>query len=137
MPNTKHDYFAGEIGARRLKWIEALESGEYKQGKKQLGDAKTGFCCLGVGCMVLGTAYQPEHDNSGDFADLVGLHTADADIFKIDKEGDYVPAYFYDESSLMIANDDTTAGFKRIGRFIRNNPEKVFKIEGENRRYFR
>jgi hypothetical protein len=34
------------------KWIEALDSGEYKQTKGTLQDKK-GYCCLGVGCKVL------------------------------------------------------------------------------------
>ena len=35
------------------KWISALRSGKYKQGKKKLrvGDS---YCCLGVACEVLG-----------------------------------------------------------------------------------
>lgn len=36
---------------RRLKLIETLESGQYKQGKKVLAHTKTGrYCCLGVAC---------------------------------------------------------------------------------------
>ena len=31
-------------------WIEALTSGEYKQGKGALNPAKGKFCCLGVLC---------------------------------------------------------------------------------------
>jgi hypothetical protein len=44
-----------EIKLRMLKWIEALESGKYRQGKGALhshdeyGDQ---FCCLGVACDI-------------------------------------------------------------------------------------
>jgi hypothetical protein len=31
----------------KRKWVEALRSGKYKQGKHQLTDGDT-FCCLGV-----------------------------------------------------------------------------------------
>lgn len=37
------------------KWVDALESGEYKQGKSYLWQEKNGvdsFCCLGVACDV-------------------------------------------------------------------------------------
>lgn len=35
------------------KWIAALRSGEYQQGRAQLYDEATGaFCCLGVLCKV-------------------------------------------------------------------------------------
>jgi hypothetical protein len=33
----------------KAKWLQALRSGEYKQGYRKLFDAETGgFCCLGV-----------------------------------------------------------------------------------------
>ncbi|QGT54356.1 hypothetical protein b3_0112 [Synechococcus phage B3] len=32
------------------KWIAALRSGEYTQGKKQLHSKEGAFCCLGVLC---------------------------------------------------------------------------------------
>ena len=34
----------------KQKWIAALRSGEYKQGKGQLHNSKGEFCCLGVLC---------------------------------------------------------------------------------------
>ena len=48
-------YTKEQIQAHRLLVVEALESGEYEQGKKQLAytDRKTGvtrYCCLGVAC---------------------------------------------------------------------------------------
>ena len=37
----------------RDKWVKALRSGEYKQGRLRLRDIKTNsYCCLGVLCMV-------------------------------------------------------------------------------------
>lgn len=33
------------------KWIAALDSGEYKQGRCEL-QSRVGYCCLGVGCAV-------------------------------------------------------------------------------------
>lgn len=35
------------------KWVEALRSGDYEQGKRRLAvknDGETKFCCLGVAC---------------------------------------------------------------------------------------
>lgn len=34
----------------KAKWLEALRSGDYKQGKGQLRNEKNNFCCLGVLC---------------------------------------------------------------------------------------
>lgn len=37
---------------KRIKdmWLEALRSGKYKQGKNQLKNGNSNFCCLGVLC---------------------------------------------------------------------------------------
>jgi hypothetical protein len=34
-----------------VKWIKALRSGKFKQGRGQL-QSKKGFCCLGVACQI-------------------------------------------------------------------------------------
>lgn len=43
-----------ELGPNQKKWIEALRSGKYKQGRSHLHkideNGKTSFCCLGVAC---------------------------------------------------------------------------------------
>jgi hypothetical protein len=36
----------------KKKWVEALRSGEYEQGKDQLRSSDDEFCCLGVLCDV-------------------------------------------------------------------------------------
>lgn len=34
----------------KAKWLEALRSGEYQQGRERLGSASGSYCCLGVLC---------------------------------------------------------------------------------------
>lgn len=49
----------------RIKWVEGLESGKYKQGQNQLRDGDH-YCCLGVACDVLGipaARATPEYDS--------------------------------------------------------------------------
>lgn len=41
-----------ELGPNQRKWIEALRSGRYEQGRSALCDSGR-YCCLGVGCEVL------------------------------------------------------------------------------------
>jgi hypothetical protein len=36
------------------RWVKALRSGEYKQGTGTLGNAKDGYCCIGVACRIAG-----------------------------------------------------------------------------------
>lgn len=40
--------------ALKAKWLEALRSGRYKQGKSRLRNNKDEFCCLGVLCDISG-----------------------------------------------------------------------------------
>lgn len=49
-------YTKKQINANRKKWLKALRSGEYKQGKCHLHTfnkkGETLYCCLGVACEV-------------------------------------------------------------------------------------
>lgn len=38
----------------KAKWVAALRSGEYKQGRGQLRNHNNEYCCLGVACIVTG-----------------------------------------------------------------------------------
>lgn len=42
-----------EILETRKKWVEALRSGEYKQGRRYLRNSGNEFCCLGVLCDLI------------------------------------------------------------------------------------
>jgi hypothetical protein len=51
----------------KAKWVAALRSGEYKQGKERLYSPSQGYCCLGVltdlySKEVLGIPYLGEDD---------------------------------------------------------------------------
>jgi len=35
-----------------MKWVKALESGDYKQGRERLRSKSNKFCCLGVLCNI-------------------------------------------------------------------------------------
>lgn len=59
---------------RVIKWIAALRSGEYKQGKGALRLTEDTYCCLGVGC----------------------------DISKLDQWSEADGEYVYDESSALL-----------------------------------
>lgn len=49
----------------KQKWVEALRSGEYKQGKYGLRSADDAFCCLGVLCdLIEPTRWQLDKDRA-------------------------------------------------------------------------
>ncbi len=44
------------------KWVAALRSGKYKQGKSRLRSPKGEYCCLGVACIVQKVPYRDLKD---------------------------------------------------------------------------
>lgn len=47
------------VNPNTLKWLDALKSGEYKQGQKTLRDEDK-FCCLGVACDLFAQAHRSD-----------------------------------------------------------------------------
>lgn len=45
----------------KRKWVKALRSGKYKQGRNALKNETNAFCCLGVLCEVLGAEWDISH----------------------------------------------------------------------------
>ena len=45
-------YTAEEQAENRAKWVEALRSGNYRQGRFALRPSNSEFCCLGVACDI-------------------------------------------------------------------------------------
>lgn len=43
-------YTKDEQKGNRMKWVEALRSGRYEQGKAMLKTKEGKYCCLGVAC---------------------------------------------------------------------------------------
>jgi hypothetical protein len=41
----------------KKRWVEALRSGEYKQGREALRTTDNEFCCLGVLCDIVGVEW--------------------------------------------------------------------------------
>lgn len=41
----------------KARWVAALRSGKYRQGRGVLGNAGTGYCCLAVYCLVNGISF--------------------------------------------------------------------------------
>lgn len=98
-------------------WVEALNSGEYKQTKGLLRK-KDSFCCLGVLCELAVAAKVTDKDYEGETIVLPDSVVKWASMR-------YKNASFGDETSLAQIND---AGkkFKTIAKIIESNPEGLF-----------
>jgi hypothetical protein len=101
-----------------IKWINGLLKTKDKQGKEQLGDSSSGYCCLGYGCKVLGLNYNPLQGTSKSFGESVGLLKASG-YFGESKE--------FAVKNLTEINDELGYSFKKIAKFIKANANELFE----------
>lgn len=117
-----------EVAANREKWIAALESGDYKQGKNALlqtfpGGGPDQYCCLGVACEVLGVERAPGGN---------GYKVGDEVMYGLPKAvvTDALGLTFrdgqYGLSSLATNNDYDGKTFAEIAAILRNPPPGLF-----------
>ncbi len=129
----------------QLKWLEALESGEYKRCRNTLcTELKNGtctYCCLGVASEILLSKNHKEKFNNiwyfddedticpASVMEKLKLHGSLGELYKdgeehfeyITRDGNTLKAY-----SLAELNDEGWS-FKKIATFIRKNPRLVFR----------
>jgi len=86
-------------------WIQYLEITKKSQRIGALGDDKTGFCCMGIGCVLLKIPYQEFEMFSNLFKSRVGLING---------------------HRISQLNDDKRYNFKQIAAELKANPEKYF-----------
>lgn len=108
----------------KAKWIEALRSGKYKQGKYCLAqvdnnDQKQSYCCLGVLCEISGKNYD-EHQlglplNVQDLTELSFLPTVNS------PEVEEIKCLFQKKVSLSALNDSFNYSFEQIADLIEVN----------------
>lgn len=130
-----------EFGPIQTKWLEALESGEWKQTSSYLQNGH-GHCCLGVLCKLAELPFHERNENTDylysqgygfefqgsksngylphGFAETVGLRDERGSFAKtVGLNSRYV-------ASLAGCNDDAGMTFPQIAAYIRHDPHNVF-----------
>lgn len=113
----------------RAAWCEALESGEFEQGRTCLAEVDddsnpTEFCCLGVLTKLAHDAGVPDDDPASwdrafpprTIADWAGLSDPQGSY------ADYDPDDAHDYNYSLAESNDNGASFKDIARTIRAEP---------------
>ena len=104
----------------KAKWIKALRSGKYKQGKQYL-KSRGRYCCLGVLCEVLGMKPTREngrwiYEDSSTVLPSQAMRTAR--IYN-NQVGVRWPVQFRDENHFILTGlNDAGASFKFIADVI-------------------
>lgn len=104
----------------RKKWVKALKSGKYQQGKESLRSRTNKFCCLGVLCdLAVREGVVKWKKRQGEFS--------------IKKESSYLPDEVkawagldsnqpsVTKGSLIQLNDDDGLSFKEIAKLIKKD----------------
>lgn len=112
------------------KWVAALRSGKYKQGKGALHKVSKSrhhtFCCLGVACEIYRKENEIKVVKYGShiiYNEKAGVLPQEVtDWLGLDNNGGY-----YSKSSLMSHNDEDRLSFEEIADIIESQPKGLFK----------
>jgi hypothetical protein len=107
---------SGEVAdykARRQTWIEALESGKYRQGKQRLHNRYGDYCCLGVACDLIKDQLSIGENSIGDTT----YNSVDAQ--PPTKMAHYFGLKYSTCKKLMEMNDHEEKSFKDIAAYLR------------------
>jgi len=111
------------------KWLQALESGEYKQCRMELHDDNGGHCCLGVASLVLGNEERVGSTLNDDEVKELGLRS---DCGAISEGSWQVTDDGIEEKGggfqSLTGLNDSGATFEQIAAFIREDPSRVFEM---------
>ena len=103
------------------KWVAALRSGEYKQGRGWLISKENEYCCLGVLCEISPTDLNQNYNNlfpNGSTLRWAGLKTNDGRLPKIYKTKK-------EPSNLLTDLNDRGLSFKQIANIIEHNYKEL------------
>lgn len=105
-----------------IKWLEALLSGEYLQGKGVLGNEEMGYCCWGVGCKILDLQFDEIEEWNDTLYLNIGFLSGEK-LGGIDPVVDYEGVTYDDLASL---NDEACFSFEKIADYLIQNCKTNF-----------
>ena len=105
--------------ALKAKWLEALRSGKYKQGRGKLRSVDDEFCCLGVLCDISG---QGEWETLGDQTGYLSLTEREYDWYQLPQfMMKFSGIRLQEQRTLMVLNDIKELSFPEIANWIEEN----------------
>lgn len=105
--------------ALKAKWLEALRSGRYKQGKYGLRNSRDEFCCLGVLCDVSGEG-EWTHTRCKGYSYWKEGKEADVNVLPL-FVSNFANLTDVEEEVLIDKNDGDGLSFKEIADWIEEN----------------
>jgi len=118
------------IGPNQEKWLQALESGEYRQGQNRLvefDESGMKCCCLGVGALQFCESHRRDCDRLIFGEDEGEFSTGTAPPAVIRALALRGPCGDFDGGcNSLVGMNDKGVTFANIAAFCRANPEAVF-----------
>lgn len=109
------------------KWVKALRSGKYKQGKGNLRNSDDTYCCLGVLCDIVDNT-KWNKDKFGSVSYKIGKYSETAGapekVMKLTGLQDALGTNFKDNDCLAYMNDRNVS-FRLIANYIEKNYKKI------------
>lgn len=122
------DWTLEEQKQHRKDWVNALRSGDYKQGTGVLRDKNDNYCCLGVACDLAGVEWRAYDGCYKALINGVGSDTSlPSPVMSYfgmrDRQG-----RFYGEwnNILVMKNDCEKCTFDEIADIIESEPQGLF-----------
>lgn len=110
--------------SKAVAWIDGLSTTNEKQAKGRLGNSEVGYCCLGLGCEVLGVDYDMTRGFSTEFNDVVGLNSQYGRY--ILTNGERAREGTKGKEELIFLNDHRNFTFKQIAERLKTHPRRYF-----------
>lgn len=134
MNNTETKF---KLGPNQTKWLEALKSGEYKQGKRFLhritkSNNESSFCCLGVACDLFKEELNINFQLRLNGHDLGGFYN-DGGALPPQKIADHLGlnnilgGSSLKDGNLLTKINDNSNDFNAVIKVLEETPELYFK----------
>lgn len=105
----------------KTKWLEALRSGKYKQGKTALRTVRDEFCCLGVLCDIVAPDKWSKPTKNTNY--YIHMNTGGIPSFSLypGYEQELAPGEASQPLGILIKMNDSGKTFAEIANWIEEN----------------
>jgi hypothetical protein len=105
------------------KWIDALRSGTFNQGRGKLRSNRNRYCCLGVACELLPKKFNIKWvKEKGALLYGLDINKSETDYYRLPEEIlDYIGIDNFSETQLIRMNDEEKKSFTKIADFLETN----------------
>ena len=127
-PENTQDVTIQPLGPNQEKWLGAIESGKFIQGRDEYLCFDSKYCCLGVGCKVLNILESNTREGALAFGVKGERRAAPQELIdKLDLFDKWGVDSSRDDGKRLSYFNDSGMSFVSIAKLIRYDPSRYFK----------